>query len=111
MATKEDVKIARLNYKLAMSNKLIDTGLEILKNPVVEMALGVLIIAYFEKSRADKTLAGKVRGMVEASVMSAGLSAIITAQQLSALMNSPVAQTAISAYLQGIAFKALPSGN
>ena len=110
MATKEDVKIARLNYKLAMNNKIIDTGIEILKNPVVEMALGVLIIAYFEKSKNDKTNLGKIRGMVESSVMSAGLSAIITAQQLSALMNSPVAQTAISAYLPGTALKALPAG-
>ncbi len=110
MATKEDVKIARLNYKLAMNNKIIDTGLEVLKNPVVEMALGVLIIAFFEKSRKDPSLVGKVRGMVETSVMSAGLSAIITAQQLSALIYSPVAQTAISAYLPGTALKALPAG-
>lgn len=109
MSTKEDLKIAKLNYKLAIDTKLIDTGLELLKNPVVEMALGILIIAFFEAQKADKTNLGKLRGMVETSVMSSGLSMIITAQQLSALMNSPTGQTVMQSVLP-MTLKALPAG-
>lgn len=81
---KRDYKLERLKLRVDQERYYAEKLTDLIKNPLIEYALGMLFIAYI--TRGNQSVLERITGVdIMGTAWGMGLTGIITAQQLAAL--------------------------